>query len=380
MPSLFPRLIVAVLSILLSVSIASAEDKGNSYKLILLPAVESNSATVAIDVNETGEVLGYDTTRDPFNPRAFVWSRRAGYIDIPIEQLAEQFGVQPGRSVVAKINNKGEVAGYLLYNPSQERYAGSIPFLWSADRGFQQILNPPMPDVLAQARAVNDGGQVAGDIDLHAFRWSEQGGLQALGALGQSGSQSSARGINNIGSVVGMAIAPTQPGAWHAFLWRANSGMRDLGTLPGYANSDATAVSDRGQIVGYSYDPGRRAFIWSDRTGLEELSTQGSEFQDLYPADINNHSVVVGNSNGRAVIWTEATGPIDLNTLIDDTTVALENASAISNRGLIVGTAKVGFIERGFLLIPNGEQCPKHFRSNETEMPTHKSTDAVAKH
>jgi probable HAF family extracellular repeat protein len=66
--------------------------------------------------------------------------------------------------------------------------------------------------------------------------------------LGNLGSVSRARGINDRGQIVGNSSLAT--GATHAFLWE-NGVITDLGTLGG-ANSQALGINDRGQIVGSS--------------------------------------------------------------------------------------------------------------------------------
>ena len=65
-----------------------------------------------------------------------------------------------------------------------------------------------------------------------------------LGTLG--GTTSYATAINDRGQVVGNS--PTIAGVTHAFLY-GDGAMTDLGTLGG-TTSYATAINDRGQVVG----------------------------------------------------------------------------------------------------------------------------------
>src|SRR5690242_1795995 len=68
-----------------------------------------------------------------------------------------------------------------------------------------------------------------------------------LGTLG--GATSSASATNDAGTVVGQAA--TADGNGHAFRWRPQTGMRDLGTQGGpYAFSQAYGLNNRGQVVG----------------------------------------------------------------------------------------------------------------------------------
>lgn len=83
--------------------------------------------------------------------------------------------------------------------------------------------------------------------------------------------------------------------------------IRDLGTLPDGANSMATAISDRGQVVGWSTDASgaRHAFLWEDGV-VADLGHLGGGLSEA--TDINAVGQVVGwstNASGksRAFLW-----------------------------------------------------------------------------
>ena len=115
-------------------------------------------------------------------------------------------------------------------------------------------------DATSVAIGINDLGQVVGytDIDAgiveHAFLWTQAGGMQDLGSLGNgSANRSEAWGVNNGGQVVGRT--GTSAGV-RGFVWTEAGGMVDLNTLvpPGTTQVlvIAQGINDSGEIVGTS--------------------------------------------------------------------------------------------------------------------------------
>ncbi len=84
--------------------------------------------------------------------------------------------------------------------------------------------------------------------------------IQDLGTLG--GTSSLASAVNDRGQVVGFTYLPNDTEV-HAFSWTQAGGMVDLGT-PGGHSSQAIAVNDSGQIVGWAFtaDGASRAVLW----------------------------------------------------------------------------------------------------------------------
>jgi len=129
----------------------------------------------------------------------------------------------------------------------------------------------------SSAWAINDKGQVVGSADtsegagsdraddfswcgdgkyahnaFHAVLWTS-GRMRDLGTFG--GLESSAAGINNHGQIVGWAEAREEqedvPGCllWKAFIWQDGRKTNLGGLRPGAPNS-ASAINERGQVVG----------------------------------------------------------------------------------------------------------------------------------
>ena len=93
----------------------------------------------------------------------------------------------------------------------------------------------------------------------------------------------------------------------------------NLGTLGGL-NSDAVAMNDGGQVVGYSElasSGAIHAFSWTRAGGMIDLGTLGGVASIAF--GVNNSGQVVGESDksdGRVhgFLWTQAGGMIDLGT------------------------------------------------------------------
>ena len=111
-----------------------------------------------------------------------------------------------------------------------------------------------------------------------------------------------------------------------------------LGTLPGGFASEATAINDSGQVVGYDWTGSAyHSFIW--QTGvMTDLGTLGCCTQAF---GINASGQVVGGSSGRAFIWQNGV-MTDLGT-----PGGFSTASGINDAGQVVGT----FFPPGFVSV-----------------------------
>jgi probable HAF family extracellular repeat protein len=117
--------------------------------------------------------------------------------------------------------------------------------------------------------------------------WEPNGLVHDLGNLGGTvntdllGIGNAALAINNRGQVAGVSALPGNQNT-HAFLWSRETGMRDLGTLPGDVNSAGLAINDRGDVVVASIDG-------SEATGNPHPAVWQngvmSNLNDLIPAD-----------------------------------------------------------------------------------------------
>ena len=153
-----------------------------------------------------------------------------------------------------------------------------------------------------------------------------------------AGQDSFARGINNLGQVVGsISVADS----YHAFVYAGGS-LTDLGTFGG-ETSTAFAINDAGQVVGTSYsysDTPTRGFLYSGGTTSTIQAGAGSTFA----YGINNAGVVAGamtvttpDGDFHQHAYTWASGSFsDLGTLPGGDG---SRAFAINGRGEVVGAA-----------------------------------------
>jgi probable HAF family extracellular repeat protein len=171
------------------------------------------------------------------------------------------------------------------------------------DRAPEAVADVYVADFVATAAigaAMNDRGDVAGtsrtDIGCGPFClppeetvvW-RQGKRIVLPTLpGFSGIY--VRDINNQGWVAGLAGFPYTN--TRAVVWKPiglNYQIIDLGVLPGTTMSEAVGIDDQGRVVGWSttnnFPPQGAPFVWTEATGMEDLSAQG--FPDELPLAIS---------------------------------------------------------------------------------------------
>jgi probable HAF family extracellular repeat protein len=192
------------------------------------------------------------------------------------------------------------------------------------------------------------------------FRW-ENGSMSALPPLA-GGYNSYAAGTNNRGQIVGWAengtFDPTcdpnfQLLQFHAVIWWPDGRLQDLPPLPGDSVSAATAINDKGHVVGISGDCGiaiggvsaRHAVLWKDGVPTNIGDLGGHSWNT--PTAINNNGVIIGFSlpldqegtrNYRAVVWTKESGIRRL----DERPGTIRSAAwGLNDDGGIVGVARI---------------------------------------
>jgi probable HAF family extracellular repeat protein len=140
--------------------------------------------------------------------------------------------------------------------------------------------------------ALNDLGQVAfADEHGRAMIWSKEKGVKPLPG---DATKSSIYGLNNDGTAVGSAWLPGQdyykPVAWHT---SAGTDRVEIVSTGGVA----TAINDKGTIVGYVIDEDfqAQAFVHSGSGNVY--------IDDFFPAAIDEHGDVAGERYSSVALW-----------------------------------------------------------------------------
>lgn len=338
----------SVLGLLLSASNSNAD----TYTATALGTI-GGSFSFAYAINNNSQVTG-DSYNANGHRHATLWINGTPY-DLGIFST----NTTDTQSQSYAINSLGQIAGTSVVESHQGFSGGTQAAFWNnsviTNLGS---LGGATATYLAYSFAygINNGGQVVGYSQMipngsgnHATLWS--GGVMTdLGTL-ITGGTSQARAINDSGQIVGWAnTAP--PGYNHAVLW-SNGVMTDLGTLGGH--SYAYAINNNGQIVGNSSSP-YHATLWSNGVITDLGTVAGGNWSEAYA--INNSGQVVGYSQTstgqRATLWSNGSA-VDLNTLVTlGNGVILNEAHGINDAGQIVANGRnaSGTIQSAYLLSP----------------------------
>ena len=307
-----------------------------------------------------------------------------------------------GLSRANGINNRGWMAGWSTLPNGQRRAA-----LWIGET-VEKLETLGGPNSMVPWPGLNNNGMVVGvshigELDELNEQWScEAGGFlpateprqvcsgfawmdgvtHPLPTLG--GTHGFATGVNNVGQVVGWAETdvrdPTCSAAkgtgaqvlqFRAVLWEPRKGLtRELPPYPGDSASAATAINERGQVVGISGEcdqavgrfSARRSVLW-DKGRVDTLPTLGGTSWHT-PMDINERGDVVGFSNppgaedlvggfiANGFFWARGSATVERIRPLEGNTVT--QVMGINDRRQVVGVSFGGTAATRAILWANG--------------------------
>jgi uncharacterized membrane protein len=315
---------IAAASFLISLCSAAAA-AAPTYRVIdigFLPAADTMNPG---GLNNHSVVVGTAYLR-PFGIRAFVWTEATGVRKLPVPP--------DGRGVNSNahdVNDSKQVIGYVPSGPSEGDEA-----IWNPNGTYTYYLDGTWASDSAPYSIVQitNGGKVLGqsywkgvDGIFYPWIWSPERGLIDISHTGRDGFV--AYQMNDRGRVVGSnSNCFTSITAVVYDVDEARLRWIDPAHGSGCFSSNATAVNDHGDVVGWARTggiPDLRPFVWNETDGYRVLPGSVARNRDeMRPTDINNAKQVVGRFNlanqrlrTSFFYWDEENGFHDIKKLLD---------------------------------------------------------------
>jgi uncharacterized membrane protein len=266
-----------------------------------LPAPIGDLAARARAVNANGTVIGGDSDGIPFR-----WTSSGGTVFFPLLPNGSYGWVMGMSADGSQLSGTADANNFLL----------TTAVRWSA-AGVPTIQQPLFPNENTYGHGMSaDGSVIVGasstPVGLRATRWVNNGPAQNLGVLsGGTFSVANSVSSNNL-AITGVSEVMTQQGiTGHAFRWTFQNGMQDLGKPAGAFLSASAAINSNGSCIVGIWDPGgpNRAMIWTSATGPMDLiayvnmhggNTTGWYFENAMGVSDDGRSVTgVGFFNGQ---------------------------------------------------------------------------------
>lgn len=362
-----------------------------SYQVRNLGSLGGTSSA-GISINRLGLVSGYANLAGDQSMHATLWLNGApldlgtlgGANSGVTWPVKNDYGVLVGIAETAQLDPLGENWSCSAFFPTVTGHT-CRGFVWRW--GHMHAL-PTLGGNNGFAAGANDLGQIVGwaENTVHdptcdpaskqvlQFKpvvwWPDDEDIQALPLIG-SDTSGAATAVNDRGQVVGISGLCDQAvgrySAIHAVLWQNHRAI-DLGNLGGVAWNTPMAINEFGVVVGFANVPGGRsagsfhahAFVWTAAAGMRDLGTlPGDSISEAL--GVNDEGLIVGESCGasgcRAVLWPRDGGIVDLNTQVArGYTDQLVFANDINDAGEITGQAMDAAtgVSSAFLAVPDG--------------------------
>ena len=339
------------------------------YTIVKLPASLGGTSSRGTSINDRGWVAGFSNLPDNQTRHAVVWRHQA-LTDLQTLGGPNSSVQWPGQ------NNRGTIVG--ISETAETETAGEE---WSCSAFFATVTHKvclgfawengvmhPLPTLGGKngfATGVNDARQVVGWAEtfvhdptcnspqvfqFRAVLWDlQRRRYQELRPF-RGDSTSAATAINQRGQVVGISgdcdVAVGRFSAKHAVMWDKGR-VTLIDNLGGASWHTPMAINERGDVVGFSNPPGdadgsfiAHAFLWTGKGKIKDLGTlHGDETSQAM--GVNSRRQVVGVSSGpngnRAFLWDNGV-MMDLDSLAGPNFAdSLVSAQHINDAGQITG-------------------------------------------
>lgn len=321
-----PRLpVIAALVGLLTTGPTLLRAETFPYTVEDLGALPGETHAIPFGINARGQVVGWSGV---YPNRAFVFTDGVGMVELP-GPGGRTFAIGRG------INDAGVVVG--------ESWGNGMPCVavrWTAGLGEEL----GALDTSSRAWAISSGGIVVGDtpvdaLGTDAFIYTDADGAALLVPTRDT---SNGYDINPAGHVTGAMVVGN---AYHAYRIAPETGIQDLGTVPGFAFSFGKAINISGQVagtIGTATGNSQHVFRFTDGIGMVDLGGVG-ETNDVWGMNARGDFVGRGLPTSgleRAFLYTDEGGLQDFSLLIDPALgLRMFYAHDINDAGQIVGLA-----------------------------------------
>lgn len=223
------------------------------------------------------------------------------------------------------INQAGQVAGR-----SHDRERTGRAVSWDIDNNISLLPTNLSSEEDDFANAINEVGYVVGQRLRKPALWIDGVFTPLPGGGGH------ANDINDTGLIVGRAFTTL---GYRATIWD-NLQDRLLGFEPEDSLSEATAVNNEGQVVGFYRTGAINGYsaaipvVWNTDGTADLLGTLPGAVGNTIPFDVNDNGLIAGTSGNRAVIW-QNDQMASLGTLGGNSS----KAHAVNNAGQVVGSS-----------------------------------------
>lgn len=293
-------------------------------------------ATSVAGINDRGAVVGASATGAETGDQAYVWTLAGGIRALP--------GALP--SMAIDINERGEIAGRVTSTDWADRAVR-----WNPDGGIT-LLGPPL-HVYSSGTTINNRGYATGyatdgSTPLHAVFWDRAGAQTDL-TPSATGSGLGLR-INEHNEVAGVVDdMPFDP--WKGLFWSTATGPVRIEAGVEFRLGD---LNNRSEVVGSAWvDDILKAVRWAPGRGVTRLAVISGV--NSHALDINDRGEIAGwtqrstneGTISRAMLWPSYTAmAVDLNTRLyrAPAGLVLQEALAINDSGTILARSNAGLV------------------------------------